>query len=211
MEVALMHRPDTIDGPVANTCDMAGLAAIRDPAVQLALWRRERPAALGWIDALDWDGIADIDAVIAGPDFGTGIASLLHDAGFPHAANGRILRDEIARLAELFATLMGRDRLRMRLEVIATDACRKFHMDYVAARLLMPLSGAGTQWVEVAQGQDAAVNQLNAGEVGIFKGRLWVDEPAILHRSPPIEATGETRLLLVLDPASESEEASLQR
>jgi hypothetical protein len=38
------------------------------------------------------------------------------------------------------------------------------------------------------------------GEVGIFKGRLWAEEPSILHRSPPIAASGERRLLLVLDP-----------
>jgi hypothetical protein len=45
------------------------------------------------------------------------------------------------------------------------------------------------------------INTMAAGDVGLFKGRHWTEAPAI-HRSPPIAETGETRLLLVLDPAN---------
>jgi hypothetical protein len=38
------------------------------------------------------------------------------------------------------------------------------------------------------------------GAVGVFKGRLLLDPPTILHRSPPISATGERRLVLAIDP-----------
>ncbi|MEM6422079.1 MAG: DUF1826 domain-containing protein, partial [Pseudomonadota bacterium] len=36
----------------------------------------------------------------------------------------------------------------------------------------------------------------------LLRGKLWPESPAsgIVHRSPPIEGTGATRLVLVLDP-----------
>lgn len=37
-----------------------------------------------------------------------------------------------------------------------------------------------------------------------MRGKLWPPgpDPQLLHRSPPIEGTGETRLMLALDPVS---------
>ena len=183
-------------GPVPDI-----LAAIHDPGVQLALWQRPRPAALDWVDRLSWDEIADIDAVINGPDYRASLGLLLRDAGYPQALPADHLMDAIAALASRFAGVMACQKLRLRLEVIETDACRKFHMDYVQTRLLMPLVGPGTQWIDRSSGENPPVHQLAAGEVAIFKGRLLVNQPAILHRSPPIAGSGQRRLLLVLDPA----------
>ena len=42
--------------------------------------------------------------------------------------------------------------------------------------------------------------EVPTGAVGVFKGRLLLDPPTILHRSPPISATGERRLVLAIDP-----------
>ena len=39
------------------------------------------------------------------------------------------------------------------------------------------------------------------GAVAVFKGRMLLDPPTVLHRSPPITASGERRLLLAIDPA----------
>lgn len=199
MSTALLERAGLAGTPVAIGTEADVLGHILAPHVQLALWRRRRPAALDWVDDLDWDEIDDIDAPISGPDFGPDIVRLLRNAGYPQTRQGLALRDEADALAQRLIRLMGCADLRFRLDVIETDACRKFHMDYVKARLLMPLSGPGTQWIEAAEGSDAPINQLGAGHVGIFKGRLWVDEAAILHRSPPVAASGDTRLLLVLD------------
>jgi len=43
-----------------------------------------------------------------------------------------------------------------------------------------------------------------------MRGTLWPAKPAtgLLHRSPPIEGSGETRLLLVLDPIYDPDDAS---
>jgi hypothetical protein len=86
--------------------------------------------------------------------------------------------------------------------VIETDACRKFHADQVTVRLLMPLVGPGTQWVHANAEPQVPEGELRIGDVGLFKGRVWAEEPVILHRSPPIAAMGITRLLLVIDPGS---------
>ena len=42
----------------------------------------------------------------------------------------------------------------------------------------------------------------------LLRGTLWQERPrtGLLHRSPPIEGTGETRLVLVLDPIDDPEE-----
>lgn len=41
-----------------------------------------------------------------------------------------------------------------------------------------------------------------------LRGTLWPEGPrsGLLHRLPPIEGTGETRLVLVLDPVDDPEE-----
>lgn len=200
MSAALLERSGISSEPMRIGTDPHILAAILDPEVQLALWQRPRPASLDWLDALEWDEIEDIDTVIDSPDYRPSICRMLCDAGYPQTPEGDALADEIARLAWRFAQLMGCGRLRFRLEVVETDACRKFHMDYLTARLLMPLVGPGTQWIDVRGGMDTALRQMEAGHVGIFKGRLAVEASVILHRSPPVAASGETRLLLALDP-----------
>lgn len=205
MNAASLSRSPGTRSALLSSLDPDALAGILDPTVQLAIWRRPRPAALGSIDVLDWEGIDDIDAPIDGPDFTADIARLVAEASYP-MAQGLALAQEIAPLAQRFAHLMRRDRLRFRLEVIETDACRKFHMDNVTARLLMPVFGAGTQWIEVPSEVETPTGQLEVGEVAIFKGRRWVDHPAILHRSPPMLATGQTRLLLALDPIDSNAE-----
>ncbi|MGE4323149.1 MAG: DUF1826 domain-containing protein [Sphingobium sp.] len=200
MSAALLARPLPVDGAavIGDTPDILG--SIADPAVQLAVWARGRPSALDWIDRLEWVGIDDIDTSIAGPDYATAVHALLGEAGYPQTVQGEALCAEISDLSERFARLMSSKHLRLRLEVIDTDACCKWHMDYVTARLLMSFSGQGTQWTQSHSTGDVRVNQLGCGDVGIFKGRLSVEEPVILHRSPPVAALGEIRLLCVLDP-----------
>lgn len=187
------NTPAVITGSFPEIMDQA-----LKPDVQLALWPRERPPRLDWTEQLEWDAISDIDTVIPRTDLASGIAAGLDAAGYPQTEQGRELAREIACLAEGFATLLNAPALRVRLEVITTDACRKFHMDYVLARLLMPLVGPGTQWIHADRPD--IIRSLSPGNVAILRGRLSVDTPRVLHRSPPVSASKETRLLLALDP-----------
>jgi hypothetical protein len=175
------------------------LERIHDDAVQLALWERPRPASLDWLDGLDLDDIDDVHDELYVAGLESYLPQRLFAAGYPQDDRTTALAGHIATTACRFARIMATDALRIRLEIIETDACRKFHMDQVQARLLMPLTEPGTQWIESHAGSDAPIRQLRAGHVGVFKGRVWAESPAILHRSPPITGSGKTRLLLVLD------------
>lgn len=172
------------------------LATINDPDVHLALWERPRPASLSGLSTLDWNTIDDFDAPVSVDELDKEMPRLVADAGYGDLAPA--LARELTDLADRFAAIMSCAMLRVRLEVIETDACRRFHADLVTVRLLMPLVGPGTQWRH-AETEDP-VQQLQVGEVGLFKGRRLTEKPRILHRSPPVMHTGETRLLLAVDP-----------
>ena len=107
-------------------------------------------------------------------------------------------------MAERFAELMGARYLRLRLDVISTNACRKFHRDAVTARLICTYRGSATQIGNASNDQDPhIIKQIPSGTPILLRGTLWSEHPYshLVHRSPPIEGTGENRLLLVIDTA----------
>ena len=101
----------------------------------------------------------------------------------------------------------------LRLAVLNTAMCPKFHVDRVPCRLICTYAGAGTQWhapedVErlgngrVATRPEAAGKQLKLGDVALLKGEAWDGNEGrgLVHRSPA--ATKNTpRLVLTLDMA----------
>jgi hypothetical protein len=121
----------------------------------------------------------------------------LRGAAYPEPIVAPLAAD-MAALCDRHAGLTGRDRQALRLEVVETNACRRFHADYITLRLLCTYVGPGMQWHRVATAD--AIEQVPAGAVAIFKGRLLLDPPTLLHRSPPIMAAGGRRLMLVIDP-----------
>lgn len=184
--------------PVARGDTANILHAILDPDCALAIWDRALPAALvADLAALDPDSVDDIDAVVRTDSATVAVAVLLGGAGYD-PATALMLATEIGTSAERLARLAPVGRLRIRLEIVTTDACRRFHADRVTLRLLVTLDGPGTQWIRAADPD--AVAQVPTGAVALFKGRLLVEEPPILHRSPPIAGTGRHRLMLAIDP-----------
>ena len=187
--------------PVQIAASPEVLLSVTAPEVALAIWNRAAPAGLAAsIDALVLDAVDDIEAAIEAPISAADLTVTLQDAGY-NSDVVALLAEDIAALAGRFAAVVGRTRFKLRLEVIETDACRRFHSDFVTYRLLTTYRGQATQWIETDRPD--AVAQMRAGEVAIFKGRMLLDDPPVLHRSPPIAATGEQRLLLVLDPVAE--------
>ncbi|WP_447725805.1 DUF1826 domain-containing protein [Sphingomonas koreensis] len=138
------------------------------------------------------------------------LAQAMDEAGYPALPR---LRDDIALLARRHAEVIDEAEVSIRLEVVETDACRRFHTDYVTARTITTYLGQGTQWIESRHTEAAGlpdgppIRQLHAGSVAMFKGRIWQEAPAILHRSPPIAGSGEQRLVLVVDPAPKDDAA----
>lgn len=137
------------------------------------------------------------------------ISEICTFAGMPNSTWRDCFIADIAVLADVFTNMMQADYVRVRLDVVTTDACRKFHIDAVTARLVCTYRGTGTQYGISTDGtQPSPVFTVPTGCPIILRGTLWPDPPqsGLLHRSPPISGTGETRLVLVLDPMDGPEE-----
>lgn len=102
-------------------------------------------------------------------------------------------------LATRFAALMGCETVRVRLEGVTGNACRKVHADYTDLRLICTLAGPGTDYT-LGDDPDAPLLRVPTGAVALFKGLAFgTGHKPCLHRSPPIEGSGERRLVLVID------------
>ena len=150
------------------------------------------------------------------------IAPLLAKAPFALRAEGEVgelsaqltelpdaLIADIAALANRFAELTRKSSLRVRLEGVTTNACKKVHADYTDIRLITTYAGPGTDYAPHGaedHGGDCCLERVPTGAVALFKGRLFgAGHEPCLHRSPPIEGSGEARLVLVIDtPARET-------
>lgn len=186
------------------------LSAIHDPCCAAMLWqRRPDPDFQRWIDALDPDSLPGTREILR-PDAVRGtFAALCAEAGTPPGPQRDWLIDDVAMLAETFVTLVPAPFLRLRLDVVASNACRRFHVDAIAARLICTYRGTGTQYGVSIDGDDPEqISTVPTGAPVLLRGTLWPQDPpsGLVHRSPPIEGTGETRLVLVLDPIASLEE-----
>lgn len=182
------------------------LREVLDPACNLAIWERQSEHAF---EILISDDLKDVRFRTAPMSLRERLQDKLSDAGYADTAERDELIADIAVLAHHYCDILGLAKLEVRLEVITTNSCRKWHADYVKARLITTYIGSGTQWLcqqdadRVKQGDEPQrTNSMSPGDVGIFKGKLATSSPAI-HRSPPIDGTGEKRLLLALNPHEE--------
>lgn len=190
---------------IAGNADV--LKAICDDDVSLAIWERPTPSP---IENLSLNQIRNIRFQAAVGELPELLEAKLEVAGYKSGIGRNTLITDIAMLANRFAAVMDVGEVEIRLEHITTNACKKFHGDYVTARLICTYVGQGTQWLD---GEDAAdcvcgdphnIRQMQAGDVAMLKGRMWAEDAPAIHRSPPIEGTGEERLVLVINPAMQN-------
>lgn len=123
----------------------------------------------------------------------------------------QLLMQDMLELAELYSAVSGHRNLRVRLEKITTDSCRKFHVDCVDLRLLRTYVGPGVQWTA---DQGHSVHEASTGSVVFLKGKHfpgWEGAEKIRHRSPPLSsrpAAERIRLLLTIDEAGACADAN---
>lgn len=196
---------DTLALPISSISSSPdGLSNILEPECNLAIWEREPLSGLAeLLEARP----SDIRFTTKLKELPRMLSAQLEAQGFPDLPGRAALMDDIVRLSVQYCDILRLDEVEVRLEVVTTNSCRKWHADFVTARLITTYIGTGTQWLDaqdaerVRDGKEPSeINSLKAGATGIFKGKLATDFPAI-HRSPPIEGTGDARLLLVLNPA----------
>ncbi len=195
--------PTLVEPEAVISGDPSVLQEIRQPDCNLAIWKRLPPLDAAPLLAGEPKSIR---IMVPADAPSPAIRDAMRENGFTDEKTCDALIEDIDRLCGLFAPFAKTARMQFRLDVVSDDACRKFHGDYVRGRLVTTYAGPGTQWLsprgvdQLAQGlEPERINLLAPGDVGIFKGRLATGYPAI-HRSPPIEGTGQKRLVLVLNP-----------
>lgn len=200
-------------GAGIETCDAAeGLAAISNPGTELVIWRRALPLCLQtWLERMDVSCLPDIRILVQPSDLLRAVEPHLDDCGMPPGDMRDLLLGDVDDLVSAFARITRTDLVDVRLRHVSHDACWKFHRDCVEARLLTTYRGPATEWV---QPHDAAralceqrrfkgpVERFRVHDVAILKGSYAGAGSGIVHRSPPIAATGRTRLVLCLNKRS---------
>ncbi|MEM6635601.1 MAG: DUF1826 domain-containing protein [Pseudomonadota bacterium] len=196
----------TIPG-VGVTTSPKGLSYISNPSCAATIWRRQPLESFQtWIDDLSCDQLPRARVILRQEMVRDAMADIVDAAGLPDCQERNMLADDVAALANIFAAVMDAPYLRLRLDVICTNACRNFHIDAVTARLICTYRGSGTQYGTSADGLEPHnIDGVPTGSPMIMRGTLWPCSPnrALRHRSPQIEGTGETRLVLVLDPVTD--------
>jgi hypothetical protein len=181
------------------------LGELRNPGCAAAIWqRRPDPLLSAWLEGLPPERLPALRQDLAVEEVAAAVDRACARAGMTAGTGRDRLRVDVTDQARRFAGLMRQGRLHLRLDVVRGNACSRFHVDYVPARMLCTYRGPGTEYgIAGADGQPTEVHQRAAGWVGLFRGRLWpgASPTGLVHRSPPIEGSGETRLLLVLDVA----------
>lgn len=128
------------------------------------------------------------------------------------------LWDDVRGWLEAYALLTGAEQLGVRLSVLVTDMCPRFHVDRVLARLVVSYAGPGTEVLEHADRRwlgHAAGDRTDetsglmrgpairapTGAGVLLKGEAWpgAEGRGAVHRSPAIAAYGVRRVVLTVE------------
>jgi len=197
---------------VVTTVSLQGLREVRAAGVGGVLWERKPLASFQtWIDGLKPARLPWARVILRPAAVHSAVTAACHNAGLSDGPERRRLIDDITALADMFSDVMDARWLRLRLDVVDGNACHRFHVDRITARLICTYRGTGTQYGVTAEedGDPQTIHTVPTGSPFVMRGTLWPVRPdlGLLHRSPPIEGTGQTRLVLVLDPVDDPEDA----
>jgi hypothetical protein len=188
---------------------MEGLGDILDEEVEAVIWNRRTPpsvsSALGALPAHEVENGRFCVSVSAVHDR---IMGLFARWGWRAGDAQHWLAEDVEALAAQMANILSVSHLLLRVELVRNDACRKFHCDTVRARLICTYSGPGTEYGIVEErNQLNNIHTVPTGSPMLLKGKLWPGYfgQSVLHRSPPIEGTGVSRLVIVLNEAAQGE------
>ncbi|MEL7430475.1 MAG: DUF1826 domain-containing protein [Pseudomonadota bacterium] len=196
------------DGVVV--CDaIEGFGTLREPSVSAVIWKREMNSGfLEWIGSLAVNRLPSARVVTTVAHLPKVMMAICNSVHVPYSMHRRVLIDDATRLAAHFADLMRVQAVRIRFDVVNDNACRKFHVDAVTARLVCTYRGPGTQYGNGMQGEEPSrIFSVPSGSPLLLRGTHWPEEvrAGLLHRSPPIEGEDITRLVFVVDPVDDIE------
>ena len=203
-------QKNTLPFGVAVVTEVERLSAIRDKFCDAIIFQRDMPGNVkSWINTLCTKNLPSGRVTLEGQDVSSAVQQLCDIAEMPAGIERAWFEADISTLAAHFSKILNSKYIRLRLDVVTTDACRKFHIDAVQARLICTYKGLGTQIGNLNEnGEVVSIKQLETGVPMILRGTLWPRnaKAKFVHRSPPIERLGEERLLLVLDAVDDPED-----
>lgn len=199
-----MERTEQAAGSVYASSSIEGLSLIHNPGCAAAIWERTPEQGFQtWIASLNESKLPQARVTLPLETLPTTIRDIFDDCETSNCTQRDTLIKDTINLAESFAKIMSVSHVQLRFDIIRNNACRKFHVDAIKARLICTYLGTGTQYGISKNNTDPQeIFTLPTGSPMILRGSLWPETPksGLLHRSPPIEGKTETRLLLVIDP-----------
>ena len=192
------------------------LHQILNPDVQFGLWQRPAQAVISQeLSSLKASDLPDMRCTTSCDSFDDDVDRLLQEQGLDPMAFSHWRRD-LRRLADIYFHLSENRNVEMRLETTDEDGCTRFHVDNTQLRLLCTYQGPGTEWLSDEQvDHSARTSGASNGEiirfgepssfapfwVGILKGSSYPGNSGkgLVHRSPPINGSGQIRVLFCLD------------
>jgi hypothetical protein len=200
-------------------CDtLADLAVLREPAITMAIHRREPDATIAaFLNQRSVLEFCCLRTEIWAQAAEAALADEMDRQGLAASFGRRAWIADLSRLIATFCQISGTSRALLRIERVTTDACWLFHPDHFPARMVCTYRGPATQWLPedsadrcgIGQGDNdricrdwSRVQTLQPFWVGLMKGETWPGHTGggLLHRSPPLKS-GEWRMFVALDPA----------
>ncbi len=189
---------------------LADLAEIFEPDVQVCVWQREAdPSIAPYLAGLEEaDTLQAIETLSV--EQRPRLARL--PAGLEPVPGRAALIDDLSFLREITCELLGCPAVGLRLARVRHAMCPGWHIDRVGLRLVCTYQGPGTRWLadqgvertraSLRRTSDDPYLQAGTGEVVLLKGTLWQgnEQLGAIHRSPEPVAGADMRTLVTLDP-----------
>lgn len=192
--------------PVKGVESLTHLNEIDNDDTEAIIWERSLPS-LVQTQLNNWplETLSDFRGILKLEDVCRCVESYFSDKSVPSSMARDWMINDITSLAFQVGKQFETSHLRLRIEIVNDDACRKFHIDAVKARLICTYIGPGTEY-GLAEGNDDPVHiaRVPKGMPMLFKGKAWdgINQKRLKHRSPPISGQGVARLVVVLEPVS---------
>ena len=199
---------------IGDTPDI--LARISEPGVNICIWQRPSIDQINReLVSLTPRDLPDVRSHCTLNNFDAAVTGRMANQGlspdlFKH------WREDLLSIARVYFPLTKGRRVTMRLETTDQDGCPRFHTDRTHLRLLCTYLGPGTEWLRDDQADREAQlagapnseilitdkpSQLGRFWVGLLKGSAFPGNSlnGLIHRSPPSQGPGITRVLFCLD------------
>lgn len=193
--------------PVKSLQRLEDLGQAIGDNIDAAIWDRVMPEVVtAWLASLPGQSLPGARLVLDPKLVEEAVSNMFSAAGMEPCPALTWLSADAQALALQVQHLAGTELVRLRLEPVCDNACAKFHLDNVTARLICTYRGPGTV-LGRSKCPEEPLASVPTGAPIILKGSQWQSErrPELLHRSPQIAGTGISRLVLVLEGCAEED------